>query len=442
MSMQIKIYLGIPFIFRLCNKWVDRNIDRFNTEHAGPPDIENAKPSLIHYVEYLHKKLKNQVACLRVEYTGSAFEGVKVSPDIEFDVMMIGTDTHIINIKELSTPGYYHLIYGWIYSICTLFLLSPQTKLNNFFGKLQKAINDHQDMSRLVKLRHHGPAVQMDVYKNETDMHRDENKWYSVDLVFAYEVKQGEQNRIFVAKQLKSDQKAWRISYSLEEKALFNQMDRDKDGRPNNDCCKEVLRILKAWCYRHKEMRPLTSYHLKTVLLHEVRAERDWGPYKVSLRVNGCFYRLYLALLFRNLPHYFDRRINLLHRMQTTKAKTIKVINNMKDRLHGVLHSSDSYGGAFNAIQLQVMIFKALGAWWIEDRSRDYDYDDGYDEAWTAPTVVPRRSSVPEGLAQWISRNTSPGVIPHVDSATRMVAPTTNIARRLSAPDVLMLDTK
>ena len=390
----------------------------FEEEFAVSPKraLEDAKLNLKKYVDCLFPSLPKQepldisdVACERIVYTGSAFEEVKVSTKLlEFDIMMIyPLDLDYFRAKELSTPGYYYIVSND-------YFVDPQPTLAGFFSMLQKLINKHQDMSRLVKLCHHGPAVQMDVYREEEK--REGSKWYSFDVVMACEVKIANETkrRIFVAKPLKSDSYAWRISYSLEEKELFENMDRD------NGCRKQVLRILKAWCYKMPEMRPLTSYHLKTVLLHEVKAETDWSQDKLCLRVCGCLIRLHIALKAGILRHYFIRPLNLLYRLQSNKLQTKGTIENMKNRLAHILESSGSYYNAFNLIQMENTSSKKSDVKSNEKMvTVNCVYDDNYErapinirayttESLATTTVVQkliltRWFSAPEGLEQWSS---------------------------------------
>ena len=242
-------------------------LQQFHEKYARQPTtaIEEAKPTHTKYTDYLAKELKNLEICSRVEYTGSAYEGVKVSNDIEFDIMVIEKDgNQTINAVQTPIPGYYYLPEGNSSNI------SPDKKVADFCGTLQDLINKHPEMSRLVMLRYHGPAVQMDVYRSEVDRMRN-NVWYSVDVVLSYAAKQDQQECLLVAKPLKSVEgepemkDAWRLSFSLEEKELFDGMDRD------NGCRKKVLRILKVLRNREAGLKKLTSYHLKTALFYEMK---------------------------------------------------------------------------------------------------------------------------------------------------------------------------
>ena len=305
---------------------------QFHEEYARQPmtAIDEARPTHTQYTDYLADNLRGMGLCSRVEYTGSAYEGVKVSNDIEFDIMVIKTGNNL-KPAQSSKSGYYHLKDDYDHCI------SPESKVAEFCGTLQKLINSHPDMSRLVKLRYHGPAVQMDVYRDETDKRRN-NVWYSVDVVLSYEVKLQQRKRIFVAKPLKSDEsesQPWRLSYSLEEKSLFNGMDRD------NGCRKKVLRILKVWRNREAGMYLLTSYHLKTALFYEMEEGRNWNQSELGPRLIGVFRHLYQAMIQGRQPHYFVRSFDLLDRMKAT------TVANIRDRLESMLRSEQVFFRVF-----------------------------------------------------------------------------------------------
>jgi len=61
---------------------------------AREPDMTDAKRLLQLDTDVIGRRLRNQGVCSRLEYKGSAYEGVKVrrsenDSDIEFDIMVI-----------------------------------------------------------------------------------------------------------------------------------------------------------------------------------------------------------------------------------------------------------------------------------------------------------------------------------------------------------------
>ncbi|KAI0217408.1 Cyclic GMP-AMP synthase, partial [Lamellibrachia satsuma] len=197
-------------------------------------------------------------------------------------------------------------------------------------------------MSRLVMLRCHGPAVQMDVYRTEVDRRRN-NVWYSVDVVLSYEAKLDQRKRTFVAKPLISIEGApqvkntWRLSFSLEEKELFDGMDRD------NGCRKKVLRILKVVRNREAGLKNLTSYHLKTALFYEMKEVNNWRQSELGPRLIGVLRRLYRAMEQGCQPHYIVPHINLLGGMKRC------TIENIRDRLERIVRLEYVFTKLFRA---------------------------------------------------------------------------------------------
>ena len=114
----------------------------------------------------------------------------------------------------------------------------PERVRNWFHGEVQLWLNkrtrENPGLRDEVKIRYSGPAVRAIVY-------RFGEEWYNVDLVPAYEVKNGFQNELYVAKPRGDDDTLWRHSLSVEEKDKLKSI----DGR-DNGCRKQIVRILKV----------------------------------------------------------------------------------------------------------------------------------------------------------------------------------------------------
>ena len=101
----------------------------------------------------------------------------------------------------------------------------------------------------------------------------------------------------------------WRFSFSAAEKKLF-LLEGHGEASP---CRKQVLRILKA-LREELHLHPLTSYHLKTILLHECEAyphPNQWRYDSLSGRFLSFLQRLEDCLRQFNCPHYFMTHLNL-----------------------------------------------------------------------------------------------------------------------------------
>jgi len=136
-----------------------------------------------------------------------------------------------------------------------------------------------------IKLRRHGPAVQMDVMEMSSGIILTK-KLYSVDMVPTIQTEGADgEDEYYVAKPIKGRRararaslNSWRQSFSLEEKALLSTLDKD------NGCRKQVLRILKVM--RNRESW-LTSYHFKAALLYmavELEDPEDWRDEHIGRR--------------------------------------------------------------------------------------------------------------------------------------------------------------
>lgn len=77
--------------------------------------------------------------------------------------------------------------------------------------------------------------------------------------------------------------------------------------------CLSILRTLRD---RHLDLpgNPVTSYHLKTLLLHECEKhprESEWEDNCLADRINGIYMQLISCLQCRRCPHYFLPNMDL-----------------------------------------------------------------------------------------------------------------------------------
>src|SRR6218665_3093080 len=317
-----------------------RAFQNFHDKHAREPREKMAMAMRIHraYMEEIENAFRRNGICHRLEYTGSSYEGVKVrknsdNDDLEFDVMIV-IDKHKYDLQVLkdgARPGYAWLkinrgeqpsrgldrvlehwnFFGYITS--GDLYVDPTKTIDIFNGELQKLINDSAQMKGKVKLRRHGPAVQMDVHPDSGMVHWGP-RLFSVDLVPAYQVG----DALYVSKPLigdTPDRMTWRRSFSIQEKQLLSG---------GSKC---VLRALKVVRNREPGLDPLTSYHLKTALFYEMDSEFDWSDRALVQRFLGVLRRLEMSLDNENLPNYYIREINLLAPMSSSSMR------NMRDRI-------------------------------------------------------------------------------------------------------------
>lgn len=79
---------------------------------------------------------------------------------------------------------------------------------------------------------------------------------------------------------------------------------------------RRCLSILKTLRDRHLDLpgNPVTSYHLKTLLLYECEKhprEMEWEENCIADRINGIFLQLISCLQCRRCPHYFLPNMDL-----------------------------------------------------------------------------------------------------------------------------------
>lgn len=289
--------------------------------------IKEANADLHRHLDILNTELRKRDFCSRIEFTGSAYEGVKVqSTELEFDVMVIitnGKDLKPECIKDRA--GYYMLrsdqgekspmspymdLQG-PRSPKDRGYIMPHKVVQKLHSVLNKILRGPKFKKDVMQCKLHGPALQLDFKKPGKD-----KLWYSVDVVPSIEIpSSGTGKNRFVAKPFKSDleteqdiiPKAWRKSYSLEEKELLMNIDR------GNGCRKQCLRILKSIRDREASLNYLHSYVLKTVIFRNVqKGSVFWNQDNLGICVMSMLRKLCEALENKQLPHYFQSDINLL----------------------------------------------------------------------------------------------------------------------------------
>eukprot|EP00058_Branchiostoma_floridae_P017289 XP_002602777.1 hypothetical protein BRAFLDRAFT_93723 [Branchiostoma floridae] len=215
----------------------------------------------------------------RIEYTGSMFEGTTFGRPIEFDVMIVIDGSEDIESQEI-TPGYVRLRakppFPHRFSKCLNGdqNINPTKMLDWFYGLVQKAVNKVNIKER------NGLSI-------------------DVDLVLCIQL----DDQYYVAKPYKpyADEPPywslrcdpamlWRQSFSVDETSTLKRI----DGA--NECRRDCLRVLKELFRREAGLDKLTSFHLKTVLLHMCQEEDQWQRSKMNER----FFDLLRRRLMRN----------------------------------------------------------------------------------------------------------------------------------------------
>lgn len=335
----------------------NRTVKEFHDEYCRQPDMTAAKQSLERYKNIIERELRAQDICKRLDYTGSSYERVKVNKsradeDLEFDIQvtMVGGDK-LQAIPVTGHPGFARLAHKNFLVVLTEALTDvkslvrngnqlPEETARQFYSGLQKIINGNEEMSRTIKLRRHGPAIQMDVYMDDAKRH----KFYSVDLVPTFEIDE----KRYVSKQLQNGDErelAWRQSFSLDEKAKLKNIDRC------HGCRRQVLRVLKVIRNQSAELKPLESCHLKRALFKVVDEKPnncDWNSCKLGARVIDVLKRIENELANDSLSHYFVPNVNEISSWKTT------TIDNIRNRIHNITSSRERFTALLASIETRI----------------------------------------------------------------------------------------
>ncbi|OQR77708.1 protein mab-21-like [Tropilaelaps mercedesae] len=107
-------------------------------------------------------------------------------------------------------------------------------------------------------------------------------------------------------KQSSMEGDAWVLSFLDAENRLLN----------SGGCRRRCLSLLKTLRDRHLDLpgNPVTSYHLKTLLLYECEKhprDQDWEETCLGDRINGILLQLISCLQCRRCPHYFLPHLDL-----------------------------------------------------------------------------------------------------------------------------------
>ncbi|XP_067019202.1 cyclic GMP-AMP synthase-like receptor 3 isoform X2 [Acropora muricata] len=279
-------------------------------------------------------KRNSSLPILRLEYTGSVYEGLKTEAADEVDVMVVlKTNRQEITVEPTPFPGYARLKVGpnscfrryansegyieprqlrdaWFYSLVT-------QAVTTFNSKFQ-----FSDV-RLV-VRYHGPAVQIDLKISDKVL-------LSTDLVPCFDLPSDE---YYVAKPggryVSQADLLWRQSFSLKEKAKLQRMDRD------GGCRHELLRIVKTLVKKQRtSLGKLESYHLKTAFMHYIDDEPcSWnGRDSLGEHFRGFLQKVKGYLETATLPHYWLSGVNLIEDIDQ------KALAAMPGRIRHILNS-------------------------------------------------------------------------------------------------------
>ena len=272
--------------------------------------MKEAKSHLNRLVHDLCREMKGRGVAKHIHFQGSSYEhdeGIKtMASDLEFDCLIVLEGKPFAAAGDFAA-GYRKLLPNGrglaIENMCEGSHLSPRKIRHRFQSELQKSINT-LGRSDEMKLRSHGPAIQIDVYRGDSRC-----LWYSVDMVPGFQVDAPYEYHVYVAKPYKptgfgwstqDSHLTWRRSFSIEEKSKFKAIDR------GSGCRKKVVRMVKVLREIDATLKSLPSYIVKTVVMNmDQRSGNDWSTSHLGRRFVDVLAALRDSLNTGYLSHYF-----------------------------------------------------------------------------------------------------------------------------------------
>ncbi|XP_033895742.3 inositol 1,4,5-trisphosphate receptor-interacting protein-like [Acipenser ruthenus] len=265
--------------------------------------------------------------------TGSAFEGVKVKPELEFDFMVPiqnNMDQIIFCDTDWNVPSRFGIVKTGSQPQAILHQASKWKKPGDFETKFCKHVSSYGLLLSAEKIRQwfqslsdrtlpalrqifpgstfrfqqHGPARNLILTKDGKEL--------NIDIVPAIKY----ENAFLVAKQCSSqiilpNEVTWRLSLSTSERDFFKEM---KRILPYNSCHLKCLQILKYLRENDDQLYPssqfthgLQSYYLKTALFHLVMESppQAWAAGCLEQRLREMIDYLIDRMVDGNIPHIF-----------------------------------------------------------------------------------------------------------------------------------------
>ena len=129
---------------------------------------------------------------------------------------------------------------------------------------------------------------------------------------------------------------AWIKSYTLMQKALLKDMDKD------HGCRRSLFKVVSTVLHKEATFSPLTSFHLKMGLLWYNKTTSDWGQDSLAEHFTGFVTFLRDALQKKEIQHFWIQELNLLTKISP------KTLQNMYTRLSRILNSEQERSKVLN----------------------------------------------------------------------------------------------
>ncbi|GFS34847.1 cyclic GMP-AMP synthase [Nephila pilipes] len=287
-------------------------------------------------------------------YTGSYFEGLRVSKATEFDVNAVFSIPTNLDywINELEAP----LSYATIklkhdaFDDKTRFFFDEESflvgkKLRSWFRSLVESFISYTELAYpgllQIKITHSGPACTLKVLYNMV--------WISIDLVPVFSLdatrlqkytlknivnvsKESLLNCVLVPKPLKMELSGMLTSNSVERAWRIHFPETEKKILKGKNTLKPIIKLMKD--LRDKEMWPIPSYFIKVVafwLIKENPQQYFWSDSRLGLSFLKFLEAMEKYLEAKHLGHIMYPKFNLFHSLN---PRTLK---NMQIRIHRII---------------------------------------------------------------------------------------------------------
>ena len=330
-------------------------LERYYQSHVKikPSDMNKAQGVADEVIEGVQRHLQSTYLSLAIgglQQVGSTTEDLKVVAPDEFDFMVpIGLDVNAWKLEDAAhrAPGFWLLRKAkWSLSSLDNFMagdyLSPAKIRSSFQGTLMRFVSNYTGRYR-IRVSTHGPSVTLTVTY-------DHYRTLSIDIVPTLSLVKTflwvftTQNVKIVGKPhplslrgYSAYDTLWRHSFSIEEGKQLRRFS------TNRACHTKCLKILKAIRLDNAQLSMLSSYHLKTLLLHQMRfysAENHWSHGALEDRFVGMVKALRSYVKDRRLPHFFTPEVNLLAHLQSNLNEQDALFN-LENYLNRVIRKYD-----------------------------------------------------------------------------------------------------
>ena len=273
--------------------------------------------ALVEYMLPRIIKLGNQMGLkiLGVKYAGSTFDDTQTMLPYDMDVFLL-FDRHKTKIEGLDA--------GYMFLPLKKYRpkkISPPDEFR--FGRSEDGLyvssmlvarNMYDVVERALKLHPHVALEPYTIEDGGSQIKLTLKNRYNVSLVPATYMEKEDYH--LVSKPYTNDinpwsDMMWRLSFVDRERRILALMDQADRGMR-----RKAFKILKTLVKVEHTLPGLTSYHIKTVLLHSFDSDVDCTPRWQRNSVQTCFLGLladlHEFLAIGSMPHFFVRGCNLL----------------------------------------------------------------------------------------------------------------------------------